>query len=292
MPASAERVDAMTVERRAGIVAGGRVANILADLVAAGPSTMWPHHLVEACREATHMTGVGLALMDEAGSGGVVAATDGPAQQLEDLQFALGEGPCVEASRSGRPVLCSDLAVDGAARWPAFAPGAEAVGVAAAFTFPLRVGAIALGVLDLYRGTSGPLIGSESHEALAFTHAAVAVLLHLHGGDGQGSGGGANPAGNGPGGTPGSPDGPGLLDLVDRRAVVHQAAGMISVQLGVAIPDAMLRLRAHAWAANRPIADVAADVVARRVRFDESNDGTAAGSGGPEPDSGPGRTLP
>jgi hypothetical protein len=107
------------------------------------------------------MTGVGLALIDEAGIGGVVAATGEAAEHMEDLQFVLGEGPCVEASRSGQPVLCSDLAVDGAARWPASAPGAEAAGVAAAFTFPLRVGVIALGVLGLYRDSSGPLSGAQ-----------------------------------------------------------------------------------------------------------------------------------
>ncbi|MFD0630267.1 ANTAR domain-containing protein [Catenulispora yoronensis] len=53
------------------------------------------------------------------------------------------------------------------------------------------------------------------------------------------------------------------------RAEVHQATGMISVQLGVSLAEALVRLRAHAWAADRLLADVAADVVARRLRFDE-----------------------
>ncbi len=271
-----------------GIVAGRRAADILAALVATGPSASWPQHLVEACREATHMTGVGLALLDAAGIGGIVAATVGAARRLEDLQFELGEGPCVEASRSGRPVLCSDLTLDGGKRWPAFAPGAEAEGVAAAFTFPLRVGAIAIGVLDLYRDIRGPLTGTEPQEAVAFADAAVAVLLHLQAQDreafdGRRCGGGSS--------TSGSAVGPGPLDLLDRRAVVHQAVGMISVQLGLPMDDALLRLRAHAWSRKRPITDVASAVVARKLRFDDSEEGTAVGSGGLEPDDEPGRTL-
>jgi hypothetical protein len=265
------------------------VAEILAALVASGPSTSWPYFLVEACREATNMTGVGLALIDDTGIGGVVAATGGTAEHMEDLQFVLGEGPCVEASRSGQPVLCSDLAAD-PARWPAFASGAEAAGVGAAFTFPLRVGVIALGVLDLYRDSSGPLSGAEPWEAVAFADAAVAVLLHLqewngHTSDGDSDGDRAPRASA-------QPKEPALLDLVDRRAVVHQAVGMLSVQLGLDIPEALLRLRAYAWSHERPISDVAAEVVARRLRLDDSKGGTGLGPGGPEPDSGPGRTLP
>ena len=134
------------------------------------------------------MSGVGLALMGTAGSAGIVAATDGHAQQMEDLQFALGEGPCMDATRSGRPVLCSDLSVDGVARWPAFSSGAARAGVAAAFTFPLQVGALAIGALDLYRDRQGPLSTPQVAEAVAFADAAVSVLLHLQGlGNGEGA---------------------------------------------------------------------------------------------------------
>ena len=65
---------------------------------------------------------------------------------------------------------------------------------------------------------------------------------------------------------------------------------MLSVQLDLPLSDALLRLRAHAWSQDRSIVDVAAEVVARRVRFDHSKNGTTDGSGGPEPDSGAGRT--
>ena len=163
-------------------MAGARVADILSALVEAGPESSWPERLVEECRQATEMSGVGLALMSGGGGAGILAATSGHAQQMEDLQFELGEGPCMDASRLGRPVLCPDLALDGHARWPAFTPGARMAGVAAAFTFPLQVGAVALGVLDLYRDRRGPLTLPQVSEAVAFADAGVAVLLHLQGG--------------------------------------------------------------------------------------------------------------
>lgn len=254
-------------------MAGGRVAGILVALAAAGPVSTWPDRLVEQCREVTEMTGVGIALSGAAGLAGVLAATGGHAQRMEDLQFTIGEGPCVDASTSGRPVLCPDIPLEGAARWPAYASGAAEAGIAAAFTFPLQVGAIALGVLDLYRDSRGPLTGRQVDDAVAFADAAVAVLLYLQER--------ANGRAGGLDGSVGPPE------LVDRRAVVHQAVGMISVQVDVGVAEALLRLRAHAYGQNRPVVDVATDVVARRLRFDDSDAGTSQGSGGPDPDDDP-----
>ena len=237
---------------------GARVAEILATLAAGGPPDSWPAQLVEDCQVALHMSGVGLAVVGPDGPVAVLAATSGHAQQMEDLQFALGEGPCVDAARLGRPVLIADLSSLAAQRWTAFTPEAAAAGVQAAFTFPLHVGAIGIGVLDLYRTTPGGLSDSELGQALAFADAAIAVLLHL-----QDRAGGST-AGNE------------VVRAVDRRAVVHQATGLISVQLDVSLAVALLRLRAHAYAAGRSILEVAADVVARRLSFNDSDAGTAA----------------
>jgi len=240
---------------------------------------------VEECRQATEMSGVGLALMGGGAGAGILVATSGHAQEMEDLQFELGEGPCMDASRLGRPVLCPDLALDGHARWPAFTPGARRAGVAAAFTFPLQVGAIALGVLDLYRDRRGPLTVPQVSEAVAFADAGVAVLLHLQGGAATDGEGRAGSAGENRPTPPGTVSGVDLAGLVDRRAVVHQAAGMISVQLDVSVGDALLRLRGHAFAHSRSMSEVATDVVARRLRFDHSDEGTTGGSGRPDPDT-------
>ncbi|HEV2783077.1 MAG TPA: GAF and ANTAR domain-containing protein [Actinophytocola sp.] len=238
------------------MVHDARVSEILSLVVAdGGQDASLPVRLSVRCLSALPVSGVGVALMTDDGPSGVVlAATDGRARHLEELQFALGEGPCVEASRSGRPVLQPDLLATGPARWPGFAAAALDARISAIFAFPLQVGAIRVGVLDLYRDTPGQLETAELADALAFADAATVVVLHLQ--DTDGSGG--HPALAGP---------------IDSRAEIHQATGMIAVQLGVGLAEALLRLRAHAYAGGRPVADVAADVVNRRLRFDDSASG-------------------
>lgn len=233
----------------------GEILAVIADR--AGEQGTLPTRLCAECLAVLPVSGVGVALMTADGPSGVVlAATDGRARQLEELQFALGEGPCVEASGSGRPVLQPDLAVSGPARWPRFGAAVLDAGVHAIFAFPLRVGAIRVGVLDLYRDTPGPLTDAELADALAFADAATTMVLHLqdHGKHGD--------------------DDPALAGPIDSQAEVHQATGMITIQLGVSLADALLRLRAHAYATGQTVSAVAADVVGRRLLFDDSEPGT------------------
>lgn len=233
-----------------------RVAEILRHVVAdRNADTSLPQRLCAACRSALPVSGVGLALMTADGPSGVVlAATDDRARQLEELQFSLGEGPCVEASHEGHPVLRPDLLAD-VSRWPGFGMSIVDAGIRAVFAFPLRVGAIRVGVLDLYRDTPGHLTAPELADAMAFAAAATVVVLHLqdHAEDDD-----VRAA---------------LIEPIDSRAVIHQATGMITVQLGVGLAEALLRLRAHAYATGRPVSDVAADVVGRHLRFDDSRSG-------------------
>lgn len=238
-----------------------RVAEILSVIAGGGGEQGAPPvRLCAECLSALSVSGIGVALMTADGPSGVVlAATDGRARQLEELQFALGEGPCVEASGSGRPVLQSDLAASGSAgsaRWPWFGAAALEAGVRAIFAFPLRVGAIRVGVLDLYRDTPGPLSALDLADALAFADAATVVVLHLQDHDENGS---VSSALSGP---------------IDSQAVVHQATGMITIQLGISLAEALLRLRGHAYATAQTVSTVAADVVNRRLYFDDSEPGT------------------
>jgi GAF domain/ANTAR domain len=198
------------------------------------------------------VAGAGLAVMTSLPAQQVRYASNQVSARVEELQVTLGEGPCVEAFAQRRPVLATDL--DDAYwmwRWPVFAPAAVGAGARALFALPLQVGAVCFGVIDLYRAGPGPLAGDDLSEALAFADAATELLLaeHLPGGQVPGSG-----------------------QLLSHRAVVHQATGMVSAQLGVPVADAFLRLRAHAYAAERDLDDVAGDVVGRRVRFDETDD--------------------
>ncbi len=236
-------------------MASTRVAEILSAVLNESQGGMaMPASLVDMCARALPVSGVGLALMTDDGPAGTVAATDSSALELEDLQFSLGEGPCVDASVSGRPVLQPDLGRTARQRWPVFAAGAEDAGLAAVFAFPLRVGGIRVGVLDLYRTTAGILSDEELGDALCFADAATALLLHLQAQDA----GVGLPIGS--------------LTVLDDRAEVHQATGVVSVQAVVSLQDALLLLRARAYADQRPIGKLAHDVLIGVVDFSDDLD--------------------
>jgi GAF domain len=231
-------------------VASRRVVEILrAARAASADGAGIPASLAAACARSLPVSGVGLALMTDEGPAGTIAATDGAAIELEQLQFTLGEGPCVDASETGRPVLQPDLARTAPRRWPAFAGGALQAGIRAVFAFPLRVGAIRLGVLDLYRNRAGPLSPDELTEALSFADAATLILLHEQAG---------------------SPV-MGTVPVIDNRAEVHQATGVVSVQAGVGLTEALILLRARAFAEDHHLGDLARDVLARAVDFGKAD---------------------
>ena len=232
-------------------MASRRVAEILGAAWAASPDDAGLlASLAVLCARSLPVTGVGLALMTEEGPAGTIAATDGAAVELERLQFTLGEGPCVDASQSGRPVLQPDLARTAPPRWPAFAGGALVAGIRAVFAFPLRVGAIRVGVLDLYRDRAGPLSPGELTDALCFAEAATLTLLHAQAG---------SPA-------------RGAVPVLDERAEVHQATGVISVRAAVSLAEALVLLRARAFAEGRPLGDLARDVLSGEVDFGKDED--------------------
>ncbi|MFF7447661.1 MULTISPECIES: ANTAR domain-containing protein [unclassified Streptomyces] len=188
--------------------------------------------------------------------------------RFEELQFTLGEGPGPDAVRTGVPIMTPDLDRVRAERWPALLPAARELGVHGVCCFPLGVGAIRIGVLTVLCDEKRRLSEQQYTDATALTAALTSAFLD--GGPRAGDGGGP-----GPGRVPEPPSGL-------RRAVVHQATGMISVQLGVSMEEAMLRLRAHAYSSERPLGEVSADVVARRLRFDEDFDDDVSGPYSPD----------
>lgn len=197
------------------------------------------------CQAEANADGVGLAVISSEGVPEPAFVSDSRSRLIEDLQFTLGEGPCVEAVRSGSPVLLDDLreVTDASRRWPAFVRDAEPSGVRAVFAFPVLVGAIALGTLDLYRSRPGTLDADELASVLRTVDRIAAVLLDLSAAGGDG------------------------VTEPTYRMVVHQAAGMVMVQSQTNIASALARLRATAFSEGIPINDLAADVVAGRRRF-------------------------
>jgi ANTAR domain len=214
----------------------------------------------DACSAAVAacaVTGAWLTAASNGQAGHLMQVTDGIGEILAELELTLGEGPSLDVAASGGPVLASDLGTSEAGiRWPGFAPAARLAGVAAVFTFPLRIGAIRAGVLGLYRGHPGPLSGFQLGEALVFADTATLLLLDADARD-LAAGDGAPAAG--PHGQP--------ADLALHRAEIDQATGMLTEQLGVGIADAFIRLRAYAYAQDLRLTDVARDIVARRLRL-------------------------
>ncbi|WP_371542877.1 ANTAR domain-containing protein [Streptomyces sp. NBC_00554] len=214
--------------------------------------------VVDVCTAAVvalPVGGAGLSAMSRTAASHPLCSTDDISEQLEELQLTLGEGPCVDAFTHGSAVLTSDLRTGQLQdRWPVFVDAALAAGALAVFALPLQVGAISPGVLDLYAHVPVRLSPEELADALAFADLATLVLLDSRIDE------------------TGGPRRGGREDLGAYRAEIDQATGMLTVQLGVGIEEAFVRLRAHAYAHERRLADVAADLVARRLRFSPGAD--------------------
>src|SRR5690349_1482164 len=145
--------------------AGTRLLRVLAVLSAGGDG--WSSaRLCGACPEIVGVSGAGVMLMSGEIPRGSLCATDDVSQLIEDLQYTLGEGPCLDAYQQDKVVAEPDLAGPVTRRWPAFTPPAVQAGVRAVFGFPLRAGTVRLGALNLYRDWPGPLTGDQHADAL------------------------------------------------------------------------------------------------------------------------------
>lgn len=178
------------------------------------------------------------------------AATDDTIAALVDLEEILGDGPSVDAYRTGVPVLVPDLS-EAAVRWRLLASGAPLV--AAHFSFPLQIGAVRLGVLDLYRRRPGRLYDLDLRRAIHYADLTADALV-----DRRYLNALADPASWS------------ALSM-PFTAEIDQAAGMVSVILGLDISTAYLRLRAHAFATGLSLAQVAAGVVQGTLELDSDN---------------------
>jgi hypothetical protein len=220
--------------------------------IAAAHQGPGPVPVAAVCRAAVRMLGVDGASVTA--MGGPLAreplfASDELSARLEELQFTTGEGLSTADFRFGTPVLIPDLD-SVTARWPGFGPAAVAAGARALFAVPLQAGAIWVGVLSLYRATPGALSAEELADLLVLADIALQLTLDAAAG------------------ISGQPDYQPLEGLSGSRAEVYQATGMISVQLGVGLDEALTRLRAHAYASGSALGDVADDVVRRLLRFE------------------------
>jgi hypothetical protein len=229
-------------------MAGDRLRRILAAMTDDGGS--WSSvRLCAACPAIVGVDGAGIMLMSGDVRIGSLCSTDEVSNLIEELQYTLGEGPCVDAYQKDLVVTEPDLADPVSSRWPFFTPPALQAGVRAVFGFPMRVGAARLGALNLYRTARGPLTGEQHADALVVADLTARWVLQVQ-------------AGAAPGAVATE-----LEVSADFHFAVHNAAGIVSVQEGISVTDALIRLQAHAFSTDRLLADVARDVIARQLRL-------------------------
>jgi hypothetical protein len=230
-------------------MAGDRLQRILGVLSAGGDGRS-SVRLCQVSADITGMSGAGIMLMSGDVPQGSVCTTDEVSALIEDLQYTMGEGPCVDAFHHDRVVFEPDLADPATPRWFGFTPPAVEAGVRAVFGFPMRVGTVRLGALNLYRVRPGPLSDDQHADALVMADVAAHWVLDVQA--------------DAPPGTLAEE-----LDVgADFHFVVQNAAGMVSAQLGVSVTEALIRLRAYAFTHDRLLDDVARDVVAHALRLE------------------------
>jgi len=230
-------------------MSGDRRARVIAAVEAKSGGEWSPARLCEVTPDIVGVTGAGAMLMSGDLSQGSLCTTNSVTNVIDDLQFTLGEGPCIDAYHQDKVVLEPDLAHPATARWFAFTPKALEAGIRAIFGFPLREGAARLGALHLYQDKPGYLSDDQHADALLMAEVIARQVINAQ-------------AGASPGRM--AED---LEATADFHSIVHNAAGIVSVQLGVSVTDALVRLRAYAFSENRLVRDVAEDIVNKRLRL-------------------------
>jgi len=206
--------------------------------------------LCSACVDVLDVSGAGITVMAGA-KAGPLCVSDSRMATLEDMQFTAGEGPCRDAFDSLLPVSVARLDGDASRRWPAFVDLAITSGIGAVFAYPLSASGVAIGVLTLYQDEAGALSDNQHDDSVIVAEVLTETLFRLQAA---------------------APDGALAAELdeaVAYRAQIHQASGMVSVQLGVSTHDALSVIRAYAFSNNMPVDQVAVAIVERRLRLDD-----------------------
>jgi hypothetical protein len=216
--------------------------------------------LCRSCVQAVSVDGGSISLVSSQGSRVGLGATDAMAADLEEIQMTLGEGPYLDAASSQCAVQVhnfADPATAGEERWPFLAKEVARLDVCALFGFPVSLGSVPVGTIGLYRHEPGALSAAELTAMLTAVDDIAASLLDQ---DTWTEVASRAPSGQ---------EAP--VRLGTGTPLVHQAAGMTMIQLDVSIDEAMALLRATAFAEGTALADLALEVVERRLRVGEAD---------------------
>ncbi|RJQ72359.1 ANTAR domain-containing protein [Pseudonocardiaceae bacterium YIM PH 21723] len=221
------------------------------EIAAAEQSPVTLRHMCLACESTVRAGSVGLYLASEFELPDPLFATSPFSEKILELHATLGEGPSAAAFEQDWPILVSDIS-DPAyeRRWPAFCTEAAGLGLVSIFTFPLALGAITVGALEIHSDRRQSLHGAQLAEARTFAEAALVLVCDYLAGISSVAGDDFSSR---------------LVEI--RWAEVHQATGMIAAQLDIALDEAFLRLRAHSYATGRSLIDVSGDIINDRLRL-------------------------
>jgi ANTAR domain/GAF domain len=213
------------------------------------------NRLCEACVALFDVDAAAISLVFDGASSGTLGSSGGSARAYDELQFTFGEGPCLDSVAGRTPILVVDLADPEEARWPAYGPALLNYQIRCVTAVPIVVAGEFVGALDLFRARPGPLLGEDLVGAIAAAELSAIPVLDLMGGDLQAAV--ADPSSNA------------WAELNTlSRAEVSQATGMLVGQLGIEPAEALVRLRAHAYASGRSVTAIARDILDRRLNLD------------------------
>ncbi|MEO3761009.1 GAF and ANTAR domain-containing protein [Mycobacterium sp. B14F4] len=214
------------------------------------------NRLCEACVVHIDIDAAAISLVFDGINKGTLGSSGAAARRYDELQFVLGEGPCLDSVATRAPVLVRDLAAAQQLRWPAYAPAMLDLQIRGVFAVPVLVAGEYIGALDLFRTRPGALGDEELAGAVIAAELAGVSVLDLLDADLQAAV--ADP----------HSDAWAELNALS-RVEVSQATGMLVAQLGVEPAEALIRLRAHAYSSGRSATDIARDIIDRRLRLDE-----------------------
>jgi len=210
--------------------------------------------LCEACVALLDVDAAAISLVFDGASTGTLGSSGGAARDLDELQFTLGEGPCLESVLRCSPVMVEDLAHPAESRWPVYRRAMLDLSIRGVFAMPVMVAGEYVGALDLFRTLPGRLTGDRFAGATIAAELAGIPVLDLLDTD-------LHAAVSDPESTAWAE-----LNMLS-RAEVSQATGMLVAQLGIEPAEALLRLRAHAYSTGRAATEVARDILERRLRL-------------------------
>jgi len=244
----------LAASRAKALVATERLLEIFGLLARHSHATPARGSLCSVAAEFTEFDGANIALLSGSKQLTALCSSNAASGALFELEITLGEGPTTDACGSDSVVRVAHLGGEEETRWLSYSPLALANGATSVYAFPITVGAVRLGALTLFRWESGDLSEEQESDAYLMASVVARAILDLQAGAPRGS----------------------IATQLEREAhfdfTVHQAAGMVAVQGSLNVSDALVALRAHSFASNQGLSELAARVVTRRIRY-EARDG-------------------